>query len=310
MHLANEIEHVGSVVGIEEAGITGAKSGNIKLAELMTLPAASPNDIWLGALFAQVELLRISWHLARGRLSMLGTTEQTPIPLCPLHDLGPLGPDRKRIHEGFKVTKSDWTPFPGFWGHKSDEVVTIAQTPNCKLLEWKDSPRGPHYGSHLWLRAGNILLAERLRTNTQRIIAALFPEKVLGNTWWALNTQQLDVPMQKALVLWLNSSLCVLAFFSRRVTTEGAFVQMKQPAWESMLVLDVRNLTKEQLTALANAYDEVASKSLAPLAQLDADPVRISIDEALCAVLGLPSLAPVRALLAREPGLTGRKIGP
>ena len=87
-------------------------------------------------------------------------------------------------------------------------------------------------------------------------------------------------------------------------------MQMKQPAWESMPVLDVRSLTQEHLTTLANAYDEVASKSLAPLAQLDADPVRISIDDALCTVLDLPSLAPVRALLAREPGLTGRKIGP
>ena len=66
---------------------------------------------------------------------------------------------------------------------------------------------------------------------------------------------------------------------------------------------------KEQLTTLANAYDAAASKSLAPLAQLDADPVRISIDDTLCTVLGLPSLVPVRALLAREPGLTGRKIG-
>ena len=86
-------------------------------------------------------------------------------------------------------------------------------------------------------------------------------------------------------------------------------MQMKKPAWESMPVLDVRRLTQEQLTMLANAYDDVALKSLTPLAQLDADPVRISIDDALCTVLGLPSLAPVRALLAREPGLTGRGIG-
>ena len=309
MHLANAIEHVGSVVGIEEAGITGAVSGDAKLAELMTLPAALPDDIWLGALFAQVELLRIAWHLAHGRLSLPGARQQSLLPLCPLHALGALGPDRKRIHEGFKVTKSDWTPFPGFWGHKSDEVVTIAQTPNCKLLEWKDSPRGPHYGSHLWQRAGNILLVERLHPNTQRLIAARFPEKVLGNTWWALKTKQLDMSMQKALVLWLNSTLSLLFYYSRRSVTRNVWVQMKQPAWESMPVLDVRSLTQDQLTPLANAYDEAASKSLAPLAQLDADPVRISIDEALCSVLGLPSLTPVRALLAREPGLTGRRVG-
>jgi len=309
MHLANAIEHVGSVVGIEEAGITGAVSGDGKLAELMTLPASSPDDIWLGALFAQVELLRISWHLARGRLSIPGSTKKTPLPLCPLHALGPLGPDRKRIHEGFKVTKSDWTPFPGFWGHKSDEVVTIAQTPNCKLLEWKDSPRGPHYGSHLWQRAGRILLVERLWPITHSVLAVGFEEKVLGNTWWAFNDSQLDALQRKALLIWLNSTLSLLFYYGRRTVTRSAWMQMKQPAWESMPVLDVRSLTQEQITILANAYDEVALKSLAPLAQLDADPARISIDEALCTVLGLPSLAPVRALLAREPGLTGRKIG-
>ena len=309
MHLANAIEHVGSVVGIEEAGITGAMSGEGKLAELMTLPAASPDDIWLGALFAQVELLRISWHLAQGRLSIPGSTKKTPIPLCPLNDLGALGPDRKRIHEGFKVTKSDWTPFPGFWGHKSDEVITIAQTPNCKLLEWKDSPRGPHYGSHLWQRAGRILLVERLWPITHSVLAVGFEEKVLGNTWWAFDESQLDESQWKALLLWLNSTLSLLFYYGRRTVTRSAWMQMKQPAWGSMPVLNVRSLSQEQLTTLANAYDEVASKSLAPLTQLDGDPVRISIDEALCTVLGLPSLAPVRALLAREPGLTGRKIG-
>ena len=309
MHLANTIEHVGSVVGIEEAGITGAISGKVKLAELMTLPAALEDGIWLGALFAQVELLRIAWHLARGRLSIPGSTEKTPIPLCQLDTLGALGPDRKRIHEGFKVTKSDWTPFPGFWGHKSDEVTTIAQTPNCKLMEWKDSPRGPHYGSHLWERAGQILLVERLWPITHSVLAVGFEEKVLGNTWWAFDDPQLDEPQQKTLLLWLNSTLSLLFYFGRRTVTRSAWMQMKQPAWKSMPILDVRSLSQEQLTTLASAYDETASKSLAPLAQLDADPVRISIDEALCTVLGLPSLAPVRALLAREPGLTGRKIG-
>ena len=132
---------------------------------------------------------------------------------------------------------------------------------------------------------------------------------MLGNTWWAFNDSQLEEPQRKTLLLWLNSTLSLLFYFGRRTVTRSAWMQMKKPAWESMPVLDVRSLTQDQLTPLANAYDKAASKSLAPLAQLDADPVRISIDDALCTVLGLPSLAPVRALLAREPGLTGRGIG-
>ena len=106
-----------------------------------------------------------------------------------------------------------------------------------------------------------------------------------------------------------NRSFRVHAFFSRRVTTEGAFIQMKKPAWEAMPVLDARRLSAAQTMALADTDDDVASKSLAPLAQLNADPVRHEIDDTVCAALRLPSLAPVRALLAREPGLTGRRIG-
>ncbi len=111
---------------------------------------------------------------------------------------------------------------------------------------------------------------------------------------------RLLAPRQKALVLWLNSAFGILAFFSRRVTTEGAFVPMKKPAWESMPVLNVRGLSAAQTTALADAYDNVAPKALAPLAQLDADSVRYEIDDAICTAL---------RLLTREPELTGRRIG-
>lgn len=75
-----------------------------------------------------------------------------------------------------------------------------------------------------------------------------------------------------------------------------------------MPVLEVRGLSAAQATALADAYDDGGSKALALLAQLDVDPVRHEIDAAVCTALALPLLAPVRALLAREPGLTGRRI--
>ena len=87
-------------------------------------------------------------------------------------------------------------------------------------------------------------------------------------------------------------------------------MQMKKPAWEATLVLDVTALSEQQITTLAAAYDELASEQLEALAKLDHDPNRRRIDDALSAVLGLPSLAPIRELLAREPGLTARDIAP
>ena len=68
--------------------------------------------------------------------------------------------------------------------------------------------------------------------------------------------------------------------------------------------------SEHQITALAAAYDELASEQLEALANLDHDPNRRQIDDALSTVLGLPSLGPIRELLAREPGLTARDIAP
>ena len=142
------------------------------------------------------------------------------------------------------------------------------------------------------------------------MIAIGFDQPVLGNTWWAFKGERLSKDQEKALLLWLNSSLSVLSFFGRRVVTEGAWMQMKKPAWLSMPVLDVRQLSKEQLKLLRQSYDDIARKGLAPVAQLDSDANRIKIDDCLSKVLGIPDLTSVRALLAREPGLNAIEINP
>ena len=81
---------------------------------------------------------------------------------------------------------------------------------------------------------------------------------------------------------------------------------MKKPAWLAMPVLDVRTLSDEQTASLAVAYDTLCTQELQALAKLNHDPVRKAIDDALSAALGLPDLAPLRAMLAQEPGLTGK----
>jgi hypothetical protein len=153
--------------------------------------------------------------------------------------------------------------------------------------------------------AADLLLVERVRTNTHRVLAVGFEQPVLGNTWWALKTD-LTPERRKALLLWLNGSLSLLAFFGGRVVTQGAWMQMKKPAWVAMPVLDVRALNDAQVASLAAAYDALCDRELQALAKLNVDPVRRAIDDALSAALGLPDLTPVRAMLAREPGLTGK----
>ena len=85
---------------------------------------------------------------------------------------------------------------------------------------------------------------------------------------------------------------------------------MKKPAWLSMPVLNVHALSAEQLKYLSSVYDAVAQETLASLALLVHDAKRHKIDNALSQALGLPSFAPIRELLAREPGLTALDINP
>ena len=308
--LAYRIIQVDEAVPIEGAGITSISGPSGKLAEITTALPTSGEQNWTGALFAQTELLRICLALEHGQLRLPGNRDVTAVPLCRLDSLGALGPDRKRIHEGFKVTSDDWTPYPAFWGHESASVRTITQQPNARLSVWLESPRGPDYGPHLWERAGNILLVERLRTNTHRVIAIGFEKEVLGNTWWALKPHRLNTQQQKALLLWLNSSLALLLVFGRRVITQGAWMQLKQPAWQSMPVLDVRSLSAKHLREFETAYDSFGAQELQPLAQLAKDAIRCSIDAAISRVLSLPDLLSLRELLEREPGLSARDIAP
>jgi hypothetical protein len=109
------------------------------------------------------------------------------------------------------------------------------------------------------------------------LIAISFDQPVLGNTWWAFKGEHLFKDQEKALLLWLNSSLSVLSFFGCRVVTEGAWMQMKKPAWLSMPVLDVRQLSKEQLKLLRQCYNDIAQNGLSPVAQLDSDANRIEM---------------------------------
>jgi hypothetical protein len=108
------------------------------------------------------------------------------------------------------------------------------------------------------------------------------------------------------LLLWLNGSLSLLAFFGGRVATRSAWMQMKKPAWAGLPVLDVRALSDAQAASLAAAYDALCDRELLALAKLNGDPARRAIDEALSAALGLPDLGPLREMVAREPGLTGK----
>lgn len=315
MELANRITTLSDYAAIDGKGITTIRSPGGKTGEIVTMPQAKDGGNWIGALFAQTHLLR-AYAILSGRKSLLlpENDKEYPLPLCPLSELGELGYDVRDIFDAFAVNKDrdEWSPYPAFWDHDAKKVICILQEPNANLIARTEALPGRKLKSAqaVWGKSGDILLVSRLRTNTQKVLGVGFDRNVIGNTWWAFNAPDLSADQRKALLLWINSTLSLLFYYGRRAITEGAWMQMKKPAWLSMLVLDVRTLDAEQLRHLSSAYDTLAQAPLAPLAQLDHDATRHKVDDALSQVLGLPSLAPIRELLAREPGLTAKEINP
>ena len=294
--LANRIEHLtASAVSVEEAGVTSIPGLFGKLGEIVTTPAPREKENWTGALFSQTALMRTWFLLRRGIVRIPGDDTDYLLPICPLSALGELGYDRRDIHDAFETAPDDWTPYAAFWGHDASKVRTIAQKPNNNLAARTKAAKGRTLKSAqaVWQKAGPILLAERIRFHTHRCMALGFAKPVLGNTWWSVQTEGLSKQAVKAQLLWLNSSLAILFYFSRRVVTEGAFVGMKKPAWSSMPVLDVRNLAHDQLDALAAAYDELSDQNLMPLAKLNEDRTRERIDTALGVALDFPDLSSI-----------------
>jgi hypothetical protein len=71
-------------------------------------------------------------------------------------------------------------------------------------------------------------LAERLRLNSQRLVAVRLNRPVLLNTWWPMSLREPSARLEKALVLWLNSTPGLLVFLARREETEGSWVKFKK----------------------------------------------------------------------------------
>jgi hypothetical protein len=128
-------------------------------------------------------------------------------------------------------------------------------------------------------------------------------EDVLANVWWnvVLTKKRPSAAMEKALVVWLNSTLGFLILIGYREETRGAWVDFKKPTLQSMPALDVLHLRPPQIARLARAYDKLANSNLDRLAALDADPVRLALDQAVSEAVGIPDIADLRRMLASEP---------
>ena len=128
--------------------------------------------------------------------------------------------------------------------------------------------------------------------------------------WWpvSLRGQFANQSFEKALALWFNSTFGLILLLANRQETRGAWVDFKKPVLSEAPVIDLRAFSAHAMETLAVTYDAVCDQSLRPFPEMDADPVRERIDTAISQALGLPDIAVLRRLLAREPVVCLRRL--
>jgi hypothetical protein len=280
--------------------------GDTKYGEALSVPwSVLKKSLWsFPTAFAQSELIRAFFSLLRGQVSLPGRRGSHPIPLTQLSKLGELGPDPRDVYDGFEMTLTA-TSYPALWGGKG--IRSMCQAPNA-ALEPLSSPRSGRKilrkVTDLWPKAGRVLLTQRPRLNTKSVAAVYMTTNVLADIWWPLrlNAANNDIPdAEKALVLWLNSTLGILILLGHREETQGAWMQFKKPILQGMPALDVFNIGASRRRQLAQALDDLGKQDLLPFPEIARDPVRKQIDDTISDVLGLPPIDSLRETLGREP---------
>ena len=294
---------------LEETGTALLEVDGRHVGEALSMPQSKlAGKKWSGVQFARVDLVRSALRLLdNGEVWVPGEATTANISMCQFGELGQVGPDRRRLVDGFDRTSSV-TAYPLVEGHDTDQRKSLTCSPNAYLSPLT-RPRGGQrsgYGDHLWQKSGRLLVAERLRLDTARVFSMWSEKEVLSNVWWPVRVE--DVQTEKALTLWLNSSLGVMAILAQRTSTEGGWVAMKKADLEKMPVLDTRSFSPEQLKGLSDLFDEMAESEFERLPSMVDCPARQALDAGISRILGLPDLSKLRDLLASEPVVSNRRL--
>ena len=280
--------HVGEMVSLAESTFIGKK--------------------WVGVQFARADLIRSAVRLLDdGEVWVPGKSEGTGIELCRLDELGQVGPDRRRLVDGFDRT-STITAYPMVEGHNTEQRRFMTCEPDAYLSPLAQPKGGqrPGYGLHLWQQSGRLLIAERLRLDTGRVVSMRSETRVLSNVWWPVQIE--DARFEKALAVWLNSSLGLLTITAQRTSTEGGWVAMKKADLQELPVLNLRCFTPTQLQDLSDLFDQLAEAEFERLPSMGDCPARRALDDGVSEILGLPDLGKLRELLASEPVVSNRRL--
>ena len=235
--------------------------------------------------------------------------EDQSIALTSMSNIAEVGPAGRRIRDAY--TKSDVPTASGrraLWEHKTD-VTQAMRAKTDKFIEPKKSKQ--LLADKYWQQRSRLLLPHRLWLPLARVCAVALDQSTVGSIWTPCRPHDESESTAKALAVYLNSSIGVLSLLGGRDNRKPSYPQFSLDTLRSLQVPNFNQLTTEARDALATTYDWRQDDILLPLPEMDDDPVRKQLDEAVTAALGLDAdwVAQVRLALSEEPSITNRRFG-
>ena len=252
--------------------------GADQIGDVIYMPA-NPLEKWGVTGVTNLGLINTASLLAKGHLKLPHRTGILSIPTAPIGDVAQVGPVDRLLEDVYTrhTGSNSGTEYPLLWNRNGKTQIGLEIEP-----DWSGTVKAGQQGesTKLWERASHLHICRDFRFNANQTCAVLTPYKSLGGRAWPnllLDTKE----HEKAACVWFNSTLGMLSYWAKSNRSQGGRGSTTVTAIPSITMLDVRQLSSEQMAAAVRIYDSLKHKAFLPANEAYRDPVRQELDRRL-----------------------------
>lgn len=301
------------------SGGTRLPVGTTTAGEMLGAPLSPDGEPWGPVRIFDFSLAQIAWHLRFSKLWLptIGTNPPN-LPIAPLNAVGQLGLVHRDITGPAprgpfdKIDPTTHPQYPSLWNHDAPRETRILCQPDSGL-QVREGMKDR--AEEVWATASRVHLNSDFTFGSQPLAVAFTDAPSLGGRVWP-NVAFPDERWDYAFALWGNSTLGLFAYWWHSSRQQLSKASMTIRSAESLLILDLRALTDQQLATAEAIFNDFRDKELQPAYLADADPNRALLDRrVICDLLGFDQnvYTLVRRHAARwcyEPSVHGGKARP
>ena len=273
------------------------------------------------AAVSELDVVAAARALSRGSLDLPRMPAAIPVPVTTFGAIGVRGLHHRDINgpemsrQGprgpFDVVprRTSKSAYPVLWSHDARRERRLMVDPDTEGRVRRNSNAK---AVRVWNTATRLHMNRDFRINSQSLAACLTSEPSIGGRAWP-NFRLVNPVAEEAVVLWANTTLGLIGYWWVGSRQQQGRSVMSITGLPSLLTLDVRTLTPDQIERSQQIFKEFLDYEFLPANEAYHDPARQALDHAvLIDLLGLPEsilepLAVLRLQWCAEPTVHGGK---